>query len=35
MSADTHEALIHFDERSEPIRLVYENGRWRLAPPSG
>jgi len=35
MSADTHEAHIHFDERSEPIRLVYENGRWRLAPPSG
>ena len=35
ISAETGEARIHFDEDSEPVRLVYEDGRWRLAPPSG
>ncbi len=33
ISAETGEALIHFDEDSEPVRLVHQDGRWRLAPP--
>jgi pSer/pThr/pTyr-binding forkhead associated (FHA) protein/predicted Ser/Thr protein kinase len=35
ISAETGEARIHFDEDSEPVRLVYQDGRWRLAPPTG
>jgi pSer/pThr/pTyr-binding forkhead associated (FHA) protein len=30
ISAEGGEALIHFDEDSEPVRLVREAGRWRL-----
>jgi pSer/pThr/pTyr-binding forkhead associated (FHA) protein len=35
MSSETGEARIHFDEASEPVKLVYRDGRWQLAPPSG
>ncbi len=35
ISPETGEARIHFDEDTEPIRLVHEDGRWRLAPPGG
>jgi hypothetical protein len=35
ISAETGEARIHFEEDSEPVRLVHEDGRWRLAPPDG
>jgi pSer/pThr/pTyr-binding forkhead associated (FHA) protein len=34
ISAETGEARIHFDEDSEPVTLVYQDGRWRLAPPA-
>ena len=26
------EVLLRLDDESDPVRLVYENGRWRLAP---
>jgi serine/threonine-protein kinase len=31
---DTRELLLQLDEESEPLRLLRENGGWRLAPPA-
>jgi hypothetical protein len=29
------EVTVELDEDSDGVRLVFENGRWRIAPPLG